>query len=306
MIPLHLITGFLGSGKTTFLLDTARRFANRRLVFLVNEFSHHSVDHSSLQSMGWEAIPVPGGSIFCRCLITEFLHHLRAIASSLPSSERPLDALVVEASGISDPRSAERLLQESGLDAIYELSSVICLIDPGSFVKLLPGLPNISAQVESADLILINKTDLFPESEIATTEEKLLEINSRCPILRTHHGTSAWSPFQNIHRKSLGGEYSPCRDPHYAVTTFKVGEAVAMAELKSFVAEFPGEIYRLKGFLRHSGRTQSIDYSLSHWNCQEAETYDLASSLVLIFHKQAEDRIQERLEQLGWMDFAPI
>lgn len=305
MIPLHLITGFLGSGKTTFLLDTARRFADRRLVFLVNEFSHHSVDHSSLQSMGWEAIPVPGGSIFCRCLVTEFIHHLRAIASSLSSSERSLDALVVEASGISDPRSAERLLQESGLDTIYELSSTVCLIDPGSFGKLLPILPNISAQVESADLILINKTDLFPESEIAATEEKLLQMSDHCPILRTRRGISAWSPFQNIHRKNLRGEYSLCRDPHYAVIAFKSDEFVTVAELKSFVAEFPGEIYRLKGFLRHSGWTQSIDYSLSHWNCQEAETDDLASSLVLIFHKEAENRIREGLKRLGWMDFTP-
>ena len=60
-IPLSLVTGFLGSGKTTFLKQTARRLANRRIVYLVNEFSALDVDGAVLGEFGPNVVSIPGG-----------------------------------------------------------------------------------------------------------------------------------------------------------------------------------------------------------------------------------------------------
>jgi len=79
MIPLTLITGFLGSGKTTLLKTLNELNRESRLVFLVNDFSANGVDAALLAEEKDEIISVAGGSIFCKCLVTEFVNRLREI-----------------------------------------------------------------------------------------------------------------------------------------------------------------------------------------------------------------------------------
>ena len=75
-IPLSLVTGFLGSGKTTFLKHMAPRLASRRIVYLVNDFSALDVDGAVLSEIGPNVVSIPGGSIFCKCLVGDFIQHL--------------------------------------------------------------------------------------------------------------------------------------------------------------------------------------------------------------------------------------
>ena len=70
-LPICLVVGFLGSGKTSFLQETARRWIDRKLLFLVNEFSAADIDGRRLQSLARPVLSLPGGSIFCHCLITD-------------------------------------------------------------------------------------------------------------------------------------------------------------------------------------------------------------------------------------------
>ena len=154
MIPLALITGFLGSGKTTFLSRLAQRYRGRKVVFLVNEFSAKDVDGSRLARETPDVVSVAGGSIFCQCLVTEFIARLRELPSRFGTPAAPVEAVVVEASGIANPAVAAQMLRESRLDRQYDLTDVVAIVDPGSFGKLLHTLPNIRAQVEGANVIV--------------------------------------------------------------------------------------------------------------------------------------------------------
>ncbi len=171
-IPLSLVTGFLGSGKTTFLRHVSRRLAGRRIVYLVNEFSSLNVDGVALAEIGPDVICVPGGSIFCKCLVGEFIDRLLAIP-------RSIEGVIVEASGIADPKVVSDMLRQTKLDRLYNLVSIISIADPGSFPKLLATLPNIRAQVEAADIVLLNKVDRFDESRVAATQTQLRRIDPR-------------------------------------------------------------------------------------------------------------------------------
>jgi G3E family GTPase len=75
-IPIWLVVGFLGSGKTTVLRRLVHHAHGRELLFIVNEFSAVDVDAGLVEREGGTAIAVAGGSIFCRCLITEFISTL--------------------------------------------------------------------------------------------------------------------------------------------------------------------------------------------------------------------------------------
>ena len=90
MIPLALVTGFLGSGKTTYLKQLIDRYHDRKLVWLVNEFSARDVDAAVLGGETADVVSIAGGSIFCRCLATEFIAHLRDLPARFGTPAAPV------------------------------------------------------------------------------------------------------------------------------------------------------------------------------------------------------------------------
>jgi G3E family GTPase len=76
MLPICLVTGFLGTGKTTFLKNIVAHNRGRKIVYLINEFSAHDVDGAIVSAENPNVVSIPGGSIFCKCLVTEFIGQL--------------------------------------------------------------------------------------------------------------------------------------------------------------------------------------------------------------------------------------
>ncbi len=300
MIPLHLVTGFLGSGKTSFLLDVAARFKDRKLVFLVNEFSRHTVDPEQLAFTGMPVVAVRGGSIFCRCLVTEFLGLLGELPGRFSFSSGGPEAVVIEASGIADPRSVESMLRESRLDRVYRLASVTGLADPGSFVKLVAVLPNIRAQVLASDVVFVNKTDLYGESEVRATEEAIRRVKPNLRIVRTQHGRTDWSPFAGEHAGGLAGNYGACRDPHFACAAFRLPEMTDLDQLRAAVAQWEDRVYRIKGRARIHEKVHTVDYSPGGWNIREAAGESGDHRLVFIFHPSLEGELSRLGQRLRW------
>ena len=135
MIPLVLITGFLGSGKTTWLKQIARDHQDRCFVYLVNDFAAVDVDSELVKQAGDHVLSVAGGSIFCKCLVTEFISVLKTIAAGRAGMDALPEAVVIEASGMADPRVIHTMLKETGLDQHFKVARIIALADPGTLHK---------------------------------------------------------------------------------------------------------------------------------------------------------------------------
>lgn len=276
MIPLVLVTGFLGSGKTTLLEHLANRYRDRRIVWLVNEFSARDMDASRLAGKAKDVLAIVGGSIFCRCKAAEFIDLLR----DLPEDFHP-ESVVIEASGMADPLVAAKLLRESGLDRVYGIRTVVAIVDPGSFLKLLHTLPNIRAQIEAATLVLINKIDLHPAERINETETAIRAIHPTVPLLRTCRSALEVDLFAGHPHLEERGELAPCVDPHFTKFEIKLRNEVDLDQLREAVQSAGAEIYRIKGIARSQGNLYRLDYSASGWQIEEvAESQAIA--LVLI------------------------
>lgn len=256
MIPLCLVAGFLGSGKTTLLRRIATANRGRRLLFLVNEFSPSDIDGRTLAAEGLDVLVLPGGSIFCRCLVTQFIGQLDAIAARAAAG--PLDGVVIEASGMADPRVIVRLLAETRLDARYELARVIAVADPVRLLKLVRTLPAIRAQLEAADVVVLNKCDLAPPAVCDEAEALARGLRPGAEVLRAVRAAVDLDPFPAAPPREPAGEYAACRDP--AFETFRVGYPgeVDVARLAAAIAAAGGDLYRLKGFVRSGGRVVSV------------------------------------------------
>jgi G3E family GTPase len=290
MIPVSLVTGFLGSGKTTFLKRFIGRNRDRKIVYLVNEFSATDVDGRVLQDEEADLIALPGGSIFCRCLVTEFIAALRQIPVRFEEPGKPVEGVVIEASGVANPKVVERMLQETKLDQIFSLTSIISIVDPGTFSILAQTLPNILAQVESSDTILLNKVDQFDEEAIARTEDELRAIQADATILRTSYCDADLDLFAPRSGRALDGEYAACADPNYARMPVRLPNDVDLTRLAAALEAMGDVLYRAKGFVRAEGRVHHIDFSAGGLLIEAADDSDSPAQLAMIYSGAAFDR----------------
>jgi G3E family GTPase len=286
MLPICLVTGFLGTGKTTFLKNVVVQNRDRKIVYLINEFSAHDVDGAVVSAENPNVVSIPGGSIFCKCLITEFIGQLKKTAEHWPDAV----GVVIEASGMANPKVMEQMLVETGLDKLYRLATVISVIDPNSFLKLRHTLPNIIAQIDASDVVLINKTDRNPSEKTAEAEAAIQALNQAADRIQTVRCEVEVDLFAEHAPRGLQGEYAKCRDPNYA--TFVTEKPFNGTTLAAFVLAHADDIYRVKGTL--SG--EFFDYSTA--GVMRTPQSSVVSKLAWIVKGGAEDKITGILQTL--------
>ena len=246
MIPIALIAGFLGSGKTTFLRRMAARHENQRMAYVINDFSSMNIDVQLLAGIKGNVVGVPGGSIFCRCRSGDFINALHRVSRILPAME----GVIVEASGMADPRAIATMLHDCRLDRVFQLTTVATVTDPGTFHKLLKTLPAVRAQVECADVVLLNKTDLFEEPAVLETEAAIRGVRDDVPIVRCVRGDAPVEFFHGVSNAcKIKAELAPCRDPSFLSATFYFHENRDPMMVAGILQRHEKILWRAKGFV---------------------------------------------------------
>jgi G3E family GTPase len=285
MIPLCLVTGFLGAGKTTFLQRVIERYRDRKILYIVNEFSPRDIDGARLNLAEGELTRISGGSVFCKCKVTDFINVLKN-AGALPG----IEGVVIEASGIADPKVVRQMLRETRLDELHDLRAVVSVVDPGSFRKLVKTLPNIVGQIEAADWVIINKCDAYDAEALAETERLVREIKPEAQIVPACQCQVELDIFAGLSRGELAGEYAKCVDSNFVQVAVNLAGEVDWASLRVELDKNSGALYRVKGFVPTAGEMLSVDYSASGWEVGAAAG---EAGLVIIGNGGERDKILE-------------
>ncbi|AUI70445.1 CobW family GTP-binding protein [Beggiatoa leptomitoformis] len=196
-IPTHLITGFLGAGKTTAILNLlANQTTGEKWAVLVNEFGEVGIDGAILQNGGVAVREVTGGCVCCTVGV-----NMQVALTQLIREVRP-QRLFIEPTGIGNPVNILKILQNEWLEPYLAVQAVVCLIDPRQFNEtLLDRSPVYWDQLQFADVLVINKCDLAspadidrfnqfaqtlhpPKSLIVKTEQAQLTLDW---LIRPHH-----------------------------------------------------------------------------------------------------------------------
>lgn len=161
--PVNLITGFLGVGKTTALLNLLQqRPAGERWAIIVNEFGEIGIDGAALTTGDVPVAEIAGG---CLCCVAG--PQMTATVATLLRRERP-DRLLIEASGLAHAASVIDELREPPLGNALEVAAVLTLVDPRQFVSPdYARQPLYRDQIAIADVLVANKTDM---ADTATME----------------------------------------------------------------------------------------------------------------------------------------
>ena len=274
-VPSYLLTGMLGAGKTTLLNRILRDPGGHRFAVLVNDFGTIDVDGEFVETKDGPQLSLTNGCICCT-IRDDFEEAILGLIRRNPD----IDYLIVEASGVADPKPiANTFLLSESLRELTRLDSVIAVIDCEAFA-LLRGEPAYLArrQAAAADLVLLNKADLVSEKKLEMVQASL---DSWVPRLRIFRCTHAQVPIElllgnNRFREDqlpegepvevhVHGQGSSCHDHHHGEHqlvleswSYEEKGAFRTRALASILKSLPAGVYRAKGFVALQGEEDPV------------------------------------------------
>ncbi|MCD6153656.1 MAG: GTP-binding protein [Syntrophobacterales bacterium] len=261
--PLLVLTGFLGSGKTTLLNKIIEHYSgmhNKFVAVIQNEVGQINVDGKSTD--GAIAVSELEDGCVCCTLLGEFRRTVRHICI-----EYEPDLIIVETTGVADPNNI--LAELPQLKPFVRFDSIITVVDGPNFKRNIKEYPVATAQIETADLVLLNKVDLMDDQSSASVQKTIETINPRATIFHTINAqippgllfcTRDEIDGSEALQSSALFENSPIERSNMNIHSQKI-ETVSItlegcfkeAELIQLLDNLPDSVYRLKGFVNIEG-----------------------------------------------------
>ena len=245
MIPVTIVTGFLGSGKTTLISRILRDPAFARTAVIVNEFGEVPLDHDLIASSDDTVLTLNTG-----CLCCAVQTDLARTLLDLQVRRDDFDQVLIETSGLSDPSSMlQSLIGDASVAALYRVPFVVTLVDALFGAVSLRDHPEARNQVALADRLMISKTDVGPAGDDLLNA--LDSLNPEAP-----RGTARDVAAADIFGTPLPtGRPLPAAVRHAGIETFTLTRdrpvpALALTLLLQALGEHCGaRLLRLKGLV---------------------------------------------------------
>ena len=189
LTPVTILTGFLGSGKTTLLNRILKENHGLKIAVIENEFGQEGVDHDLLTHNDQETIVEMNNGCLCCTVRGDLVRILGNMAERKRKGEIHFDQVVIETTGMADPGPvAQTFFVDDVVAESYILDAVIAVVDAKHGMQQLDQHREIQQQVGFADRLLLSKTDLCTDSEVAALRQRLVHMNARAEIMVSDHG----------------------------------------------------------------------------------------------------------------------
>ena len=278
---LYVLTGFLGSGKTTVLLRLLEALKGKRVGVIQNEFGKLGIDGTILRNDDIQMVEINRGSIFYSCLKLSFVQALAEMA------QQDFDYLFVESSGLGDPSNVEEILEAAKALAgdRYSFQGAICLVDSVNFLDQLEDLETVYRQLKHCHLAVLTKVDLVDGERICALKAKIREINPKCRIDVSSHGNLNLGFLdENLmqYQWAEGEETTNSEEAKPKTLVLQFEGEVEQEKLERFLAEIEADLYRAKGFFHLKGQGwNQVDLVGQQVDCTPCEEKEI-SQMVLI------------------------
>ena len=262
--PITLITGPLGSGKTT-LLRHILAIHPAKIAIVMNEFGEIAIDTKILEGKNVRIAELGDGCVCCS-LLGEF----EAAVNEIIDKVAP-ERIIVETTGLAEPEALVFDIQEALPQC--RLDGVISVIDADMLVRF-PELGHTTRlQIEGADILLLNKTDLVEQSRtLSGLETKLHEINPTAAIVRTERCQVDPELLFGIGRER---KVSPPVHKHHLEFewfTFSSKKSFSRDCFERFADSLPAAVIRAKGFVRFADGAQLFNFVVGRWELEPFES----------------------------------
>jgi len=255
-IPLTVVGGFLGAGKTTLVNDVLAQSRGRRLAVLINDFGALSIDAALIAATGARSIALANGCVCCT-LVDGLVQALIDVLALDP----PPEHVLVEASGVSDPR---RIAQIARADRSFLQDATIVVAAADQIEALARDRyvgDTVLRQLAAADLIVLNKLDCVDAGAAHATSAWLGTVAPAARLLRAIDArvacdvvlgpvTMASGPDSSCDAASFPAHATDDHGGAFATRTLRCARPLSERPLRAALAALPECVLRVKGFVR--------------------------------------------------------
>jgi G3E family GTPase len=194
-IPVTLVTGFLGSGKTTLINAGLKSPDLAKTVVVVNEFGAVGLDHLLYTSSN-DAVVVLENGCLCCTVRTDLIATMNSLYHDRARGDLPdFNNVVIETTGLAEPGPViQAFLSEPTLDALYRVVNVVTVVDAVNWQATSESHDEALKQVALADDVLITKLDLASDERFAELSSQLQSMNPVAKIARADFSVEAVAP----------------------------------------------------------------------------------------------------------------
>ncbi|ABF62856.1 cobalamin synthesis protein P47K [Ruegeria sp. TM1040] len=240
-IPVTIISGYLGAGKTTLINSLLGEDHGLRLSVLINDFGSINIDEALISNKTVDSVALTNGCVCC-----SLGDDLALSVNDLVSRAEPPDHILIETSGVAEPVAiANALLNDSRLS----YAGIVTVVDGSNFSTLMddPLLkPQVTQQICAADLVLVSKLEHESDDGVIAA---LGALGARTPTLTSDIELSRLL----FDITPLPRSKSTVSHPGYVSWHHRSTEVIDRRALGDKLAERPEGLYRMKGFVLTSG-----------------------------------------------------
>jgi len=307
-IPVTVITGFLGAGKTSLLNQLIKKHDDKKFVIIENEFGEENIDSELVANIKNENLFELSNGCICCNLNTE----LFLVLESLIKNNHSFNHLLIETTGIADPSNIlASFISDPGIKKKFDLDSVICLVDAANAEQDLKNEDVLNKQIAVSDTLILNKTDLSNENAINNLYSKIKTINPTATIHQSVNSkveanlldVYAYDP-KNIYQFlfSVDGNKRNNNKHDHSIENYCFKSELAFNQMKlgswldAFLQFNSDTIYRVKGILNIAGMKNRILLQSVHTEIQATvgrpwEDHEVPESKLVIIGKDLNTEI---------------
>lgn len=279
-IPFHIVSGFLGSGKTTFLKRIIEKYSDKiKIGIIQNEFAPANIDGVELKKTGksFHLLEIKNGSVFCVCLMGTFTRSLEKFIDDFQP-----EVVIIESSGLSDTTSITEVISSGGLGEKIVLASNWCIVDAVNFSKAGLQKQRVIHQLRMADLVVINKIDLL-DSGTDNLKNEIRRTNPFAEIKEASYCNIDFEIGNSAIHKFYFSEEQTLERPDIHSMVIKSRKKVSEKALLEFLNEWSPKAHRIKGFIDlKGGKTVAVQSTFGSVEIRETESLSQPAELIAI------------------------
>jgi G3E family GTPase len=320
-IPVYILTGFLGSGKTTVLLRflEACKKKNIQPGIVLNELGEVNVERGLFQDQ--QVLEFLNGCICCT-IKEDLTKELQQYIDQIEDITQRPDLIIIEGTGVANPLDIVEALTHPSLINSLDVQSIISLVDASKFLEYQSIFSSskeirtiLKDQVSHSSLILLNKVDLLDESKLAKVRQKLKTMtHDQLKVIETSYGEVAIEELLVSRTGSITisvGQHHHCEynhehhhhdHSHQLFQTLKLDNLPALdrINLDRWFKSLPINVLRAKGiiqFTESSGWFQ-FQFSSNQFSFNRVKENDINPCIIIIGYDLPIKQIQDSFSRL--------
>lgn len=262
-IPVVIVAGFLGAGKTTLLNGLLYNNRGTRIGVVVNDFGAVNIDAMLVAGQVDAMVSVGSGCVCCAVDVAE----LDELFTRLTDPRAGIDVIVVEASGLAEPRNLVRMVVGSENPRI-RYGGLLEVVDAGEFATTRDRHPELVGHLRLADLVVLNKVDRLAAEDTARLRSEIATLTEGAPVYATTRGRIdpgllfdprdrgtprigeqlSLDELLHEHDEDPGDEHRHIHDD-YTSTVFTAATGLHPRRFIGFLENPPAGLFRAKGFV---------------------------------------------------------